>query len=363
MESRMACNAAGTTAGSKSERQRTSTALIHHVCRYWLTILLPVLALMVPGIALAACGGSRADSVFTMPSSLTVKRDAPNGTILWDSGGWVGSARATVNNCVPSEDLTWGYYSPMTEVSGMPGVYATNVPGIGIQAYWLNTNAQNPGYGGSPSHLMTSPRSNQGNVGATTFTPVSRFWVRLIKTGKASSGTVSFANPLAAAWYGGFLSNAVTFTNTNIIVNSVTCTTPSVTLDLGTYPSTSLPSVGSVTPGVNFNVNLNNCPGDTTVSYMFTSWEAQSTPGLVAARSANSTSSGVGVRMMWQNDTPIDLSTAYNAFYNTSGNQVTNTGSGGNFTIPMRARMYRMSSGPISPGTVWAEVEFTMWYQ
>ncbi|MDV3443919.1 hypothetical protein R0G64_31460, partial [Pseudomonas otitidis] len=69
---------------------------------------------------------------------LTIQRDAPVGTVLHDSGGWVGGGQASAR--CSGFGTFWqdhGYRAAMTATS-LPDVYESGVPGIGIRVAWAN---------------------------------------------------------------------------------------------------------------------------------------------------------------------------------------------------------------------------------
>ncbi|MDV3443914.1 hypothetical protein R0G64_31415, partial [Pseudomonas otitidis] len=43
----------------------------------------------------ASCTGSGRKTPFPLPTTLSLQRDAPVGTVLHDSGGWVGGGQAS----------------------------------------------------------------------------------------------------------------------------------------------------------------------------------------------------------------------------------------------------------------------------
>ncbi|MBP0591325.1 type 1 fimbrial protein [Paraburkholderia sp. LEh10] len=136
----------------------------------------------------------------------------------------------------------------------------------------------------------------------------------------------------------------------------LTCTTPDIPVQLGTHYPSELPSVGSTTTAVPFNIGLNDCPAgmngilyeiDPVTSVVDS---AQS----VVALDSSSTATGVGVQLLDGTGTVFPLGTAkpFSAY---------NPGTGGSYTIPLQARYYR--TGTLTPGPANSSMTVTMTYQ
>ncbi|MCL2341447.1 MAG: hypothetical protein FWC49_07050, partial [Proteobacteria bacterium] len=93
------------------------------------------------GEALAVCnfqtGKTVTSTIVTLPS-LTIPRNTPVGTVVYDSN-WQGYGVSTGISCSGVDWVTLGFNPALTAVAGMPNVYETGVPGIGIKAAWSNT--------------------------------------------------------------------------------------------------------------------------------------------------------------------------------------------------------------------------------
>ncbi|RDK08675.1 type 1 fimbrial protein [Cupriavidus lacunae] len=134
------------------------------------------------------------------------------------------------------------------------------------------------------------------------------------------------------------------------------CLTPDVTADLGTHDSKEFSGQGSAASATAFNIALNNCPsGIGSVKYQVDAvTSVLDASKSVVALTATSTATGVGVQVLDNagNVLPLGQPIAF-AGYNSSG---------GNFTIPLKARYYQTGSR-VTGGTADSAMTFTMNYQ
>jgi major type 1 subunit fimbrin (pilin) len=195
---------------------------------------------------------------------------------------------------------------------------------------------------------------------------IKKVYVQFYITGAVTPGNVAFNSPTLAALIGpNYLSetDAVTFSNLTITgsvpVTVLACETPDITVNLKKHNSTEFPSVGSTSPTTDFNFTIKNCPKKlNSIHYTFKPASGitlkGSGTGQYLTLDSDSSASGVGVQMLYENGThvPFNTKTKYTGY---------NTSTGGSYTIPMKARYIR--TGAISPGTANSAVEFTMSYE
>lgn len=314
--------------------------------------------------ALAECTGETVTTDIALPESLSISRDNgwSNGRVIWQSG-WVGSQAASMSQCNGgSEQRSWGYASSMTRTS-LSSTYATALAGVGVQVAWVESTQASPTFGAPPSRVMAWPAVSQRLPSGSTFSVPARYAIRLVKTGAIGTGDLSFSAPLAATNYGGARATELHVTGTTRFKQRA-CTSPDVTVALGSHPTSILKTTGDTTAAVEFELRLLDCPaGMAGVSYQFSSWEAQAEPGVIAAQARQSTATGVGVLISWRDGSPLQLLQNYRNLYNEAGMAPVDVAAGGTFVVPLQASLYRMPALPLSAGEVVAEVEFQIWYE
>jgi|GEM_PF-1207416 len=271
-------------------------------------------------------------------------------------------------------------------------VYATNVPGIGmvIAAGWVITQptsytraAPGAAIGVTWGLIGGSSMSQWSGDGGITwqFYPVqlnmgASFNFAFVKYGAVTPGKIDFS------YNGGVVAHirptafSVT-TQPYPILDTGTpvdvmlsdgptfvlgaCTTPDVTVQLGSHNVNEFPaSTGPIsTSATDFNINLTNCPaGLQGINYRIDA----STPIVDATQSVvaldgtgTPAATGVGVQLLDSSSAPMPL-----------GQQKTlstySPTTGGDYTIPLKARYYRLSSAPITQGDANSAMTFTMWY-
>jgi major type 1 subunit fimbrin (pilin) len=308
-------------------------------------------------VVLAQCVITRpyADSAFTLPSTITVPRNAAVGTVLQNvaAPGWNG--QSTVGTCPGGTVYTLVALPGTWTPTSLANVYATNVPGIGIKAIVYANSAPVP-----PLPAV---------YGWTSGGAINNFWAsfgyQLIVTGPVSPGLLSFSNPVASGW-ASYSSNAlveaVVFTNlvingtSSVVVQS--CVTPDVAINMGTHRNTEFNGVGSSTSSVSFNIALNGCPvGLKSIQYQIdpTTAIVQGTGNSVVTLNGSATAQGIGLQLLDGNGNPFVLSTPVTfSGYNSS--------TGGSYTIPLRARYYQ-TDATIGSGSANTAMTFTMTYQ
>jgi major type 1 subunit fimbrin (pilin) len=326
---------------------------------YWYVLPALLLLFVLSPQAFAACKESpAADVTITLPAKLTVPRDTPVGTVLFTQYPGLPSPTGGVTGC-PS-----GYYqlfrlNTALTPSTMANVFATSVPGIGVQIIDANSVYALP-------NMALALSGGPWGAGGGSMGMWDSWTLKFIVTGTVTtSGTIGFPSPLATSYITssstGLSSDAIVLNNLRIVgtttIVTQSCTTPGVTVDLGKHKTSEFLGVGSTTASVNVNIALNACPaGMNSVQYRIdpvTSVinSAQS----VVALDTSSSATGVGVQLLDSTGAVFPLST-YKTF---SGYSKT---TGGNLTIPMKGRYYQ-TSVKVNPGVANTQMTFTMLYQ
>jgi len=320
-----------------------------------------LLALLTLGkTALAACSaGTPLVTTVVLPASLSIKRDAATGSILYDSG-WTGGSTRGSTYCGGGEAWVYGYVSPMTATS-IAHVYQTGVPGVGIKAVWSNNpnylpadiNTVNPSQG---TMWMEWPRTNGGSLSAVQYIPGAQYRIQFIKTGTVSSGTMSFSNPTVNSMYGSSQMTSTSFTNTSIqvLVTGCTITQTNITVPLKKIRTSDLSAVGSTAAPAAFNIPMTCDPGVSVAYQLDGTADVSKATGVLANQTGSGMATGVGVQVL-QGSNPVTLGTPSATFIITTSNAQ-------QVNIPMTAQYYKNNS-KVTPGDVNTIATFTMSYQ
>lgn len=204
--------------------------------------------------------------IATMPLSggnLTVGRDVPVGAEVYRQTYSPSSELLVTCNGITTDVTERNYFSrlPLPSANWNSGpyagkVYQSGVPGIGV-AIWRGASVLPYDW-------------NWGNCTGWTVTCTIRLYpfsnsmtVSLIKTGPVSAGTVNGANfpSIARDLISDTTLQAirVNFVGSINIV-SRTCSTPDVSVPMGTHIVNEFSGKNTFTPWIDFNIALNNCP-------------------------------------------------------------------------------------------------------
>jgi major type 1 subunit fimbrin (pilin) len=140
-------------------------------------------------------------------------------------------------------------------------------------------------------------------------------------------------------------------------VVAASCTTPDVTIPLGTYSTKSFTGTGYTTTAVGFNISLNNCPaGMNSIKYRIDpTTTVVNSPQSVVALDATSTATGVGVQLLNSAGSAAFPLSSYQTFAGYS------SATGGSYTIPLKARYYQTTT-TVAPGPANTSMTVTMQY-
>ncbi|AKA23492.1 fimbrial protein [Pseudomonas chlororaphis] len=202
----------------------------------------------------------------TMPlvgGNLTVGRDMPLGSEIYRQTFMPSTATGLHCINLTGRILERNYFSstplPRSDWSGSPyggKVYESGVAGIGV-AIWFRGDTLPYNW------TMTNCDSMMPNCNLTSGAGNMALVVSLIKIGEVAPGVVNGAN-FPSVIRDLQTSNVLTtlrlsFSGTLNIV-SRTCSTPDVTVPMGTHQLSEFSGVNSATPWKDFSIALNNCP-------------------------------------------------------------------------------------------------------
>lgn len=314
----------------------------------------------------ASCtGGSTMFTLISDPvSNLNAARDAPVGSLLWETG-WKGTATSAIS-CTGTTATLRYYWHPSNLPPGpcvsMPAaggvVCPTNLAGIGVQLQWAPTG--NP----ATATLTLEPTTQQwvrAQSGTTAYTLYALFRVRLFKTGPVSPGTLQLKNNVVG--FGNYV-GTTGGANLNLQIPAASITPRACTLvnanqvvvlpprSTGDFSGGAQGPVGGTAGATPFSIQL-NCDANLAVSFRLDGPEVAGATGVLANATGAGRATGVGVQVL-RSGSPLALATVH--FHANSG------GSGGLVSVPMEARYYK-TAPTVTPGTVSATATLTMTYQ
>jgi len=270
------------------------------------------------------------------PITLTVPRDTPAGTVVYEE---TITAPKQGFNCTVSSPFIFSLNPTFGSVKT-----GTTFP-LGKTGLSMKIKTSQNGY-------LSADRVMSGNY----LDPSRTYTLEITKSGELSSKNEVPAGNLGAHRYGDIDLVKVNLTNP-IILNAASCETPDVSVQMGDdYYLDEFSKIGDTSQSVRFNIGLNQCQtGIQKVTYALkaTSQVIDQQQGIVALH-ASSTAKGIGLKLMDDTGKPIVLGTTYpfNGFSTT----------GTSFKIPLSAAYYRLADGELKAGTANASVTFVMNY-
>ncbi len=309
-------------------------------------------------------------------NSTSTATEVAIGTITVPSNATVGTLLKTVT--VPDSAMTkivcpgtglvylyyrfqYGYDTGRTAITGpgIPaGVVSSGVEGIGIRV----TSASILPYATLPEVAGRNAYNNSANL-PSSWRGMRTVNIEFYKTGDITPGEFSFPKNFVETW----VSYSAASTSGGILIGTLNisgtpelkvpgCVTPSLTVPLGKHAKSGFSGVGSTSASTPFTFAINNCDaGLNAVKYTFkpASGITLEDSGLstqhLTVKSGPGTASGIGVQVLYNNDTLVPFNTAISTM--TSSH-----------TIPMKAR-YIQTAPAISAGEANSALEFTMTYQ
>lgn len=304
--------------------------------------------------AAAVCSFSSASkalsTTITINSSLSIPRDTPNNTTLFESPIQTVTGPNDFSCTVTS---SWGVKNNLGTDSATSDIFPIHDTGLAWQ--WI--------YNGAPVSGTNGQSTLEANKLYTFST--TKHSLRLLKIGPIKSNAKLPAGDIGLMKVGA-LTTVIMRLSQEVKVVAQSCETPDVKVDMGEHDLGDFSESGSFSKSTSFSIRLNNCPtGINKVMYSLEpnpttpAWNASL--GIIELNKS-STAKGLALQIMDSNQTPLALNKNHVfAGYATSG---------GNFTIPLSARYYRTvpaSSGNkddpgVTPGTANTEVTFVMSY-
>ena len=333
----------------------------------YLKILTLFIASWFCNLAHAYCyfsSGSTSNLTLSIPSPISLPRDIPIGTTIYDSGWQL--AGSPIIYCTTADRNTGKQTGNIGGPAlGVPGytdgrVFTTPVPGLGIQIFWCNS--QEWTCNTNPNGVTPLPDMNW-----TTYVGANRlgnsWWVRLIKTGDFDNQYSQAFNITASILFGTIEASNITITTPANLLNisNRTCkvTTPSeFTVRLPYVNKSDFQSIGALNNATaNFSLDM-VCERNLKVNYMFTALGTGSDVANVINNSTgNNMATGVGIQLFKGGSesttvVPLDQKQLYTTTGATNDNFV---------SMPFTAKYYKIKD--ITPGLINTKTVFTLTYE
>ncbi|WP_435037298.1 fimbrial protein [Pseudomonas neuropathica] len=329
----------------KLQRPLQLTKLIHTLC---------LSLLFVSSYADAAnCsfypGHHQTTLTMQVPATLSIPRDTPNGTVIYESPPLRLGPTPSSYKC--TNEFSYGVQNNVGVSKSGDLVYAIGNTGLAWQ-WSFKDNITIPIYPGI--------RREAGGYGWDTTSHV----LRIIKIADVIDAQTIPAGTLGVFHADGVSPLAMATNGTTIVPQS--CETPDIKVDMGSHDISAFSSNGTYSESVRFNISLNNCPiGINKVTYTLlptsTSPAQNSTNGIVKL-SADSTAQGVALQVLNSDGNPFVFHQSY-VFTDYPS-------AGGNLKIPLSARYFRIAETGgnggfdkgMRAGTANATIAFVMSY-
>lgn len=259
-----------------------SARVVRHAC---------LLAVSVTAPAWAGCLGhpSQGGPQILSFGTVQVPVDSPAGTVLVEKRtvGWSSSKFKCVK---PTRTASLGLFTTPSSQGG--GIYATNVPGVGIRVYFHNSNS---------GEKLVPDRLHIPWIFDATLAD-AHFRVQLIKTDAVDVGGVLTSGTLARGGYDDQAQAWVDLTDTHIEPERPTCafTSPGLTFALGKVDGRELVVAGS-SPWVSQALVSTGCKRATQILMSFSALADEHDATLFKV---NGASAATGVAVELRSDEP-----------------------------------------------------------
>lgn len=276
-----------------------------------------------------------------LPGSVPMPRDETMGASLVNTGSFSVGGSFMVTNCV---NANGGVVNARGPNAPSPGI-AQPIGNTGLAWTWSWSGQPLTSYG-----IYLSGFNGGGGLGG------AQHIITLTRIGPVAPGTVIPAGVLGSFNTGDLQNIVVTLAN-DIVFTPLACSTGDVVVPMGTHQGSEFAGVNTFTASTNFNITLQACPsGINTIKYQIDpTTTVLNAANSVVALDSSSSATGIGVQLLDNSGNALPLGTQQTlAGYNSA--------TGGNYTIPLKARYYQTSS-PLGSGSANTSLTFTMSYQ
>ncbi|TDV11795.1 fimbrial protein [Paraburkholderia caballeronis] len=335
--------------------------------KFLFALLLSLLAVSGAHAACSFKSGSAVNTSISLPSTLNVLSDTPNGTILW-SRDWLSSGSYNINcsgSGVVAGTLASGIGTSVdgfTNAKGYDSVFATNVPGIGISVYWCNTAVASCNRNYADVTPIPSLPASWGTISGSSYNSPTSWSVQLVKTGAISPGPLSAGGVSTISYMGLVIATLMITGGTPVATLGCQINPTNITVALPTVMkhdfTDSSPTPTGTSKATPFNISL-ACDAGVQVLYKIDGTQTGSDTNVLANSTGSGMAQGIGVQLL-QGDpgsnspVPIGQSVTYGS----------RTAGSGPMNIPLVATYYKtVPIANVVPGIVSVTATFTVLYQ
>lgn len=286
-----------------------------------------------------------------IPITLSIPRDTPNGTVIYESPPLITSNINSSYEC--KSIMPAGVRNNVGALGGITSdknILPIGTTGLGWQ--WRFSKGPEPAY-----------PLGQTKIGGFGFNGTQHS-IAIIKIADVTTTQKIPSGVLGYLQRGELIALSISTGGTTILAQS--CETPDVKVDMGAYDLSLFSEISKHSDPVNFYIKVNNCPrGINKITYILA--PTSNSPILsfgsgTIGLNASSTAKGIALQLLDSNLAPVIFNKAYTiSDYSTAG---------GNFNIPLNAQYIRTvptgKNGALDPGmssgTANAEVWFIMNY-
>ncbi len=307
---------------------------------------------------LAACifngGSGGVTQTFILPATIIVEPDTPIGTILYENSVESGEVKV---DCDSQEVRVREGYTIITDADArgdvLPGVYKTNVAGIGIRVAAAEERVAT-----FNSTDLVTPLHYVGMRKGSEFTTRYHTAAELVVIGEVADGYLDTSRLYSEVTYDNVMISAIAFSPASVHITTNTCNlaekniyVPLKTLYSGDWDG----QYSAILSDDNFKIKITDCAAGTQVDYQFKSAGSTGvTDGnILNIASGDSTASGVGIQILDKNNTVLSFDQDYTATSSTSNKEVVE--------IPLKARYIK--TGTVKGGDVDAIATFEVYYR
>ncbi|WNT37773.1 fimbrial protein [Enterobacter cloacae] len=263
-------------------------------------VVLLTSACLMPHAHAATCNST--DLPYTMDvGTLSIPTTLDIGSVISGSAK-THTVNGSCSGTLASHTIISCYYGASAEVSGMPGVYATNIDGIGIEL--LNSSGQIVRGKGYSCDTTATPMGTVSSDSGQTFS--FSYTERLIKTAThIGSGTLSSTDDRFG--FGVFNTVGISgdqnssYYSATLSERTATCSIDplNLTVTLGDFPVSQFTHVGSYTAWKYFNINA-TCTEAVNLTASVTSANGLNSQfdDVLNLTPGSDSATGVGVRML-----------------------------------------------------------------
>ncbi|MBT1729461.1 type 1 fimbrial protein [Enterobacter quasimori] len=309
--------------------------------------------------ALADCtfnGISDVDAVatFQLPPVIIIAPDTPVGTVIYDASA---ESKEVLVDCSGDSQIRRGYLALSDDDARedvLPGVYQTNVPGIGIRS--ASSSEQFPDY---LEENLTRPMHYVGSThGYSQSKSTFRAVAQLVVTGDIREGVLDTSRLTSLDILGNAVIGEMRFSPTSVRITTNTCNLVdrNIYVPLKTVNTQDLSGQYSdILTDDSFKIEITDCAAGTKVDYQFSSAGSTGVTNgnILSIASGDSAAEGVGIQILDKNNSVLQFDQNYTA--------ITSTQDKVPVEIPLKARYIK--TGEVKAGKVDSVATFEVFYR